>query len=160
MSMVYQAELDEFLADLDIAAGTTAGEVATQVIHSMGDEVASLGAKYAPRDTGELASSIAVYKGPLEARVKAEAPHAAYVEFGTWSHSVIEPKSGTYTIEPKKKGGVLRFTAGDGKTVYTRKVEHPGIKPNPFMEKATNEILEKFQDQIGNVGVILIMGQQ
>jgi hypothetical protein len=111
---VYMNDLLEFAQTLESAGSSTAEDVTTAVIHSMGEEVAKLAYQYAPKDTYQLANSIEVRKGPREARVVATAPHAAYVEFGTWSHNVISPKSGTYTIRPKKPGGVCGSRARTG----------------------------------------------
>lgn len=155
---VYQSDLTEFIEDLAVASSTTAEQVAAQVTHSMGARVAELARRYAPRDTGELAASVAHYTGPNYSSVKAEAPHAAYVEFGTWSHNILAPKTGTYTIRPKRPGGVLRFRGRDGNIVFTKKVEHPGIKAQPFMARAHQEVLDDFTQGIGNVGVLLVLG--
>lgn len=158
MNAVYQSDLTEFIDDLAVASSTTAEQVAAQVTHSMGARVADLARRYAPRDTGELAASIAHYTGPTYSSVKAEAPHAAYVEFGTWSFNVLAPKPGTYTILPKRPGGVLRFRGKQGNIVFTKKVEHPGIPPQPFMARAHQEVIEDFTQGISNVGVVLVMG--
>lgn len=159
-SAVYKAEFDTLVDDLKRAEGDFTEDVITQILHSMGDEIADRAKTKVPKKTGELAASIAVYKGPMYVNVKAEAPHAAFVEFGTWSHSTINPRSGTYTIRPKKPGGVLRFTAKDGTVVYTRKVEHPGIEPQPYMKPAVDEVLEEYGEQVGNAGVVLILGDE
>jgi hypothetical protein len=156
---VYMNDLLEFAQTLESAGSSTAEDVTTAVIHSMGEEVAKLAYQYAPKDTYQLANSIEVRKGPREARVVATAPHAAYVEFGTWSHNVISPKSGTYTIRPKKPGGVLRFTGKDGRTVFTKKVEHPGVKAQPFLGPANSEVLDRFVGTLANVGVMLVVDQ-
>lgn len=154
---MYYADLTQFVEDLARAHGKTTEEVAMQVVQSMGDEVATLGRRYAPVDTGALRSSIVATHSEMTSSVRATAPYAAYVEFGTWSYNAIAPKSGTYSIRPKKKGGVLAFQAGDGKTVFARGVEHPGIKPQPYMGRAAEEVTTKFTDQLGNVAVQLIV---
>lgn len=54
----------------------------------------------------------------------AKAPYASHVEGGTEPH-VILPKNGQF----------LKFNIG-GRTVFARKVNHPGTKPHPFMGQA------------------------
>lgn len=158
MNYVIKSELDGFVKRLQELGKTEATvEAATNVVHEMGRETASLAYQYAPKRSGELANSIAIEYGDRTARVVARAPHAIYVEFGTWSHNVISPKQGTYTIRPKKPGGVLRFTGRDGRTVFTKKVEHPGIKAQPFLSRANAEVIERFTSGIADVGVVLLM---
>lgn len=155
--IVYMTDLMEFADVLEHAGGATAEDVTTQVIHSMGDEVAALAYQYAAKDTNELANSIEVEHGQRTSRVYATAPHAAFVEFGTWSHNVLSPRSGTYTIEPKRPGGVLRFTGKDGRPVFTKKVEHPGVKAQPFLGPANEEVIDRFVGTMANVGVVLVV---
>lgn len=155
--MVYQTDLLEFAEVLERASGRNTEDVTTKVVHMMGEEVAKLAYDYAPKDTRELANSIQVEHGDRTSRVYATAAHAAFVEFGTWSHNVINPRSGTYTIEPKRPGGVLRFTGKDGRIVYTRKVEHPGVEAQPFLGPANAEVIERFVGTMSNVGVMLVV---
>lgn len=156
-NVVIQSELDDFIATLQRIGETEATtEAASAIVHEMGREVASLAYKYAPKKSGELANSIGIEYGDRTARVVARAPHAIFIEFGTWSHNMIAPKQGTYTIRPKRPGGVLAFKGRDGNTVFTRKVEHPGIKPQPFLAPANAEVIEKFTNGIANVGVYLL----
>jgi len=60
-------------------------------------------------------------------RVYNQVPHAIYVHQGTKAH-VIRPKG----------GGVLAFMVG-GKMVFTKRVNHPGTKANPFYERALQQ---------------------
>lgn len=53
------------------------------------------------------------------------APYAGYVEYGTRPH-VIKPR----------RASALRFVAG-GRTVFAKKVNHPGTKPRKFGYRAT-----------------------
>lgn len=156
-NFVIMTELDDFIERLEYL-GETDGtvEASSAIVHEMGREVATLAYKYAPKKTGELANSIGVEYGEQTARVVARAPHAFFVEFGTWSHSLIDPKPGTYTIRPKRPGGVLRFTTSEGNVVFTKKVEHPGIKPQPFLAPANEEVIEKFTTGIADVAMYLI----
>lgn len=88
-----------------------------------------------PVDSGDLKNSIKALrggnknkKGQIMARVRAgnkKAYYAHMIEFGTAAHVI-----------KSKNGGMLKFTASDGKTVKTPSVNHPGIKASPFMRPA------------------------
>lgn len=56
--------------------------------------------------------------------VMVDHPAAGFVMNGTPEHDI-----------PAKAGGVLRFK-WKGRTVYFKKVHHPGTKANPFLWKA------------------------
>ena len=160
-NVVIKTELDDFISVLQHIGETDASiDAASAIVHEMGREVATLAYKYAPKKTGALAKSIEVEYGDRTARVVARAPYAMYVEFGTWSHSLINPQSGTYTIRPKRPGGVLAFKGKDGNTVFTRKVEHPGVKAQPFLAPANAEVIERFTRGIADVGVYLLMEER
>jgi hypothetical protein len=154
--LVYLSELEDFVAALNSAGSGVTDDVTERVIHSMGDEVANLARYYAPKDTWELANSIHAVHGPMESRVVADAPHAAYVEFGTWSHNVIRPQSGTYEIRPKN-AKALKFKGRDGRPVFTQVVNHPGIKPQPYLGRANAEIMDRFSEGVAKVGITLLM---
>lgn len=155
--LVYLSELTDLRDALLYAASPKMDEYTDRIVFQMAEQVAVRAYELAPKKTGELANSIYIEYGNQEARVIAGAPYAAFVEFGTWSHNVLDPKPGTYTIRPKKPGGVLRFTGSDGRPVFTTKVEHPGVKAQPFLGPANAEVLEDFAAQIGNVGVMLVV---
>lgn len=92
-------------------------------------EAGALEAKIrAPRRTGHLAEEIyaqhasAVSGDAVVGSITAEADYAEAVSKGTMPH-VIEAR----------RGGSLRFSAG-GSVVFRKRVNHPGTKPNPFMQ--------------------------
>lgn len=64
------------------------------------------------------------------------APYAGYVEFGTRAHTIV----------PRTKGGVLVFTVG-GTKVFTRKVNHPGSRPHPY-------VMPAFQSWVDSLGTM------
>jgi hypothetical protein len=72
-------------------------------------------------------------------------PYAGFVEFGTKPHE-IRPKSAK----------VLRFSVG-GKTVYTKRVRHPGTKAQPFMKPAVDRVVGNFAEETADIGVKLIV---
>jgi hypothetical protein len=155
---IYMVELEELVASMAEASGEKVNKVAEYITQEMGEYMAELARQYAPKDTGELQSSIEAVHSPGETRVVAGAPHAAYVEFGTWSHNIINPRSGTYEIRPKN-AKALKFTASDGREVFTKVVHHPGIPAQQYMARALQETVEMFSLGIANVGVTLVVGE-
>jgi HK97 gp10 family phage protein len=92
-----------------------------------------------PVKTGKLKGSLriqvhtdTVIIGPNEN----QAPYAGYVEFGTKPH----------VIKPKSVHGVLVFYIG-GKKIVTRKVNHPGTQPQPYVQPA----FEAWVDSLGTM---------
>lgn len=87
--------------------------------------------------TGELQTKITVTQnhapsGDLEGHVVALPKHALWVHEGT---------RGPYVIRPKKPGGLLKFFWNRvGKTVYMKRVTHPGVKiAQPFLRDALSK---------------------
>jgi hypothetical protein len=75
--------------------------------------------------TGELRGRIDIVDtGAFRKRLISRAKHSKWVNSGTQSH-VIEPKNGAFLV----------FKIG-GRTIYARKVNHPGTQPRPFMDNA------------------------
>ena len=66
------------------------------------------------------------------------APHAAFVAFGTRPHK----------ISPKKKKA-LRWVGGGGRFVFAGTVNHPGYRGDPFHIRAADQAVRQF-DQIVN----------
>lgn len=90
--------------------------------------------RYANRNTPEVSGTLkrgnqsnVVASGDY-GRVFNQVPYAHYVHGGTKPH----------VIRPKQPGGVLAFSVG-GVMVFTRKVNHPGTKANPFYERAIDQ---------------------
>ena len=89
----------------------------------------------APRRTGYLASTVVKEVGDGEASVDALASYAVFVVKGTRPH-LIRPV----------KASVLAFEAADGGMVFTHLVNHPGTKPNPFMQNAAEDARSKAEE--------------
>lgn len=93
----------------------------------------------APVKTGKLRNSIGVKLEGDKVIIgpdAAVAPYAGYVEFGTKPH----------VIEPKNKSGVLVFKM-NGRTIYAKKVHHPGTAPQPYVVPA----FEAWVDSLGTM---------
>lgn len=86
--------------------------------------------------TGELRRSISRgQKGPWSHFIKATAPHAAYVEFGT---------------EDSKKGPIIATGRAlvfhyRGQLMFRKSVKHKGMKATHFMQEAA-DVAEKYFD--------------
>lgn len=84
-------------------------------------------------DTGLLLSTIRMNRGDnsrgqyldVIAGVQGLTPYLGYHMEGTRPH----------IIRPRRTGGWLRFTSG-GRVVYAKQVNHPGTRPNRFLEAA------------------------
>jgi len=154
-SVVDGQELADFTRDLGEISRMDSDDIVQGVIQAAIEDIADLARRYAPEDTGHLASSIEADVGPKTGRVVASAPYATFVEFGTWSYNMLEPKSGTYEIRPVR-ASALRFEI-DGDIVFAQKVEHPGVKAQPFLNPAVDEVVPEFVDMLESVGVNLIV---
>ena len=88
--------------------------------------------KTAPHDSGYYRNNIG-FDGKNS--VIANAEYSADLEYGTKPH-VIEPKTAK----------ALHFTT-DGQEVFTKRVNHPGTKPNPVMRNAAHKV----QKQVGGM---------
>lgn len=98
----------------------------------------------APKKTGAMAASIKVeFSDPMTVKVTGSAV-AGYQEFGTRPH-VILPKNKPYLV----------FKTKDGRFVRTKKVNHPGTKPQPFIRPAVNEVMGELGDKLGRMGAAL-----
>ena len=76
-------------------------------------------------DTGALKASIHVRQG--------RRGPGQYVEVGSpLSHALMHHEGTKPHVIMPKRASVLRFAAG-GRIVYTRKVNHPGTKPNRYL---------------------------
>ena len=106
--------------------------------------------KEAPVDTGRLRSSIVTTLKPFVGTITPTVKYAEAVHEGT------KPR----VIVPTKRRA-LRFKKG-GRLIFTRKVNHPGTKKNPFMDRAlrkgTAGVVKIFNRAIENIVNILADG--
>jgi HK97 gp10 family phage protein len=118
------ADLRRIAEKLAYASGEGINKVAANVVRKYAEATRASAQTFAPIKTGTLRDSITIrYESPTHAEIGPEVPYGVYQEFGT---------KGPYEIKPKRAGGVLAFQIG-GKTVFAKRVMHPGIKPHPFM---------------------------
>lgn len=133
------ADLSSLANDLAAASGGGVFVSAQEIIRTAAVRVQAEAQSRAPIKSGRLQQSITVrYTGPLSAVIGPNVPYAPYQEFGTGERG--EFPTGPYEIKPKNPGGVLVFKV-NGKTVYAKKVKHPGIKARPFMRPALEAVI-------------------
>lgn len=60
-----------------------------------------------------------------------------------------------HVIKPKRPGGVLRFEMG-GKTVFAKRVNHPGTKRDPFLNRALQKTDSARRSMIGKIGALIV----
>lgn len=99
----------------------------------------------APIDTGKLRGSVAFpYSlSPLQFIIPINARYWTNVQFGTGKFG---PGKKPFDIEPKSPGGTLHFVK-EGKHIFVKRVKnHPGQKPNPFVDRAIDKTMERIPD--------------
>lgn len=91
-----------------------------------------------PVDSGEMRAKTTVRSRPtpngatLEAKI--DTPYAHIVSGGQRPH----------TITPRTQGGVLVFEV-DGRTVFTKRVNHPGAQPRTWWTDAIRDLPDLLQ---------------
>lgn len=99
-----------------------------------------------PVRTGYLASTVYKQVSNGEGVVGVGASYGKFVVEGTAPHEIRAPE-----------GGVLAFMVA-GKRVFTPIVHHPGTKPNPFMQKATDQARCKVYETFADLWLDLVGG--
>lgn len=89
-----------------------------------------------PRKTGHLGRSIV--PGGLSdsfAIVEARTPYAAFVEFGTRSHTIRPRRAGALAWPANASGRRLsgRRRTNSGRLIFAKQVRHPGTTAQPYL---------------------------
>lgn len=149
-------QLQSLAKDLSAASGEPFKAAAQDLVMSTAQQVQTYAQAYAPRKTGRLANSIGVTvsNSGTSATVTANAPYAAFDEFGT---GVRGEFPGSPIVITPKRAQYLRFVGRDGKVVFTKKVVNPGMAPRPFMRPAVERIAVPFAGNLANQGVVFIV---
>lgn len=103
------------------------------MMHTAGAEGVAYARLNAPFATGRLRDSIGYQIVGDTIVISSPLDYAQYQEFGTGSRG--EVPTGPYVIEPKR-AKALRFQV-NGRTVFAKRVVHPGVAPKPFLRPAT-----------------------
>ncbi|MGW2100356.1 hypothetical protein ACWCPX_22160 [Streptomyces olivaceoviridis] len=90
------------------------------------ERVARIAAAEAPGSVGRYIDW-EIQQGPrgLEGVIHSRHPATLFILLGTRPH----------LITPRRRNGVLRFEV-DGRVVFTRRVRHPGTRPNDYLGRA------------------------
>lgn len=119
-------------------------ERARMLVNKITRQTLNRSAVLCPVDTGRLRASgsmrIAERGSAVVGQVEYTANYAAAVHNGTRPH-IIVPRRGRY----------LRFQVG-GRTVYARRVQHPGTPARPYLATALVEVA-------GRAGFIVSVGR-
>lgn len=137
-------DLTKLAIDLNQAGEMAGRSLDDLMLHVANSMVADMQA-IVPVDTGNLRSAlkvVVVSQGRISVGPDLNlAPYAWDVEYGTKPH-VIEAKPGK----------VLRFQAG-GRTVYTRRVNHPGTRAQPYYNPVVRDWVTRLGEDAVRVGV-------
>jgi HK97 gp10 family phage protein len=120
--------------EFDAVADKLSGKLKNKLIEKLLDIAYAAAFWGAPWKTGHLAGSIVKEIEEGEAYLKALTSYAVYVEKGTAPHE-IRPVNAS----------ILAFEV-NGRMVFTPLVNHPGTKPNPFMQRAVEAAREKAEE--------------
>jgi len=154
MDPVFYLDVTELANDLSEISELTPAQITENILRDVGSRIVDNARQRAPKKTGRLSTSISfkVTKGS-KLEIDVGAPYGTYQEFGTGTRGEFPGRP--YVITPKQ-AKVLRFTAG-GKTVYTRKVTHPGIPARPYLRPAAIEEVGPLLDKLTEKGQALII---
>ena len=97
---------------------------------SWGDEFVVVARPMVPEKTGRLRRSIRVKNNTQRRTTIAAHYTASFIDAGTVAHPI------------RSKGGFLRWEDG-GRTIFARKVNHPGVRARPFRARAAREALRR-----------------
>lgn len=138
MGAVGSADISK-LADALRQTANDSGITTQQVLIAASNQILAEMESRVPVDTGKLRTSLSITVDPDKVTIGPNeniAPYGGYVEFGTKAHE----------IRPKNPGGVLVFKM-NGTTVYTKKVNHPGTRAQPYVRPA----FEAWVDSLGTM---------
>ena len=135
MSAVAYADVSRLAEALKMASQQSGLTTQQVLIQSANHILAEMEARV-PVRSGELRRSLQIKVESDKVTIGPNTPYAGYVEFGTQPHE----------IRPKKTGGVLVFNIG-GRKVFTKKVNHPGTRAQPYVRPA----FEAWVDSLGTM---------
>ena len=141
------SELASDLWDFADEAEEAAKETPDAIDRGVRDTVYAMSATaayYAPEDKGDLERSIEAYRRDLMSwGYGTDLEYGPPIEYGSGIHG---PKGEPYPIE----GDPLVFEGENGETVFTDKVMHPGVEPQPFIRNSFNQHKSELEENIND----------
>ena len=116
-------------------------------LRNIGRGIVVIAREEAPRKTGKFAEGISfkTYEtsagGQMELRVTDPQPLGRWIRMGTRPHVIV----------PVRARALHFFTRG-GVEVFTRRVHHPGTKPNPYQERTMQRMLPEIEISLAKLG--------
>lgn len=151
--VVTKVDITNLVRDLSEISNLSSAEITENILNDFGQEIVEDAKRLVPVKSGELKSSISYQVNGNELEVDASAEHADFVEFGTGTKGEYPGKA--YDIVPTN-GKYLKFTI-NGRTIYTKKVRHPGIKAQPYLRPAALNATEKLFPKLLDLGQVMIV---
>lgn len=145
-------ELYILARDLHTADGRV-GRKLSAVVRKGGMDVDRDAKILAAKDTGNMSESISteiIGNGSMAEMGFESGPTANYAPF-------VEYPTAPHVIEPKTPGGVLAFKIGD-RTVFARRVMHPGTQAQPFMRPSFDRNLPGIIEAAADAGEDSVFG--
>ena len=150
---VVYMDITDLVKDLDEISELRPEQITENIFKDLGPEIVQKAKEKAPVDTGELKDSITHEVTGTSLTITVGAAHGLYQEFGTASRGEFPGQP--YEIKPKK-GKYLKFKVGD-KTVFAKKVKHPGVAPQPFLRPAFMDTLGDLYGKLAERGQAMIL---
>lgn len=154
MANAASADLSALALDLASASGMGAQKAAQSIIMQGALRVQSEAQSMAPIKSGRLRNSISIkYPQPLTAIIGPQVEYGVYQEFGTGTRGEFPGAPIKITA---KNGGLLKFKIGN-RTIYTRSVNHPGVRARRFMRGGLEAALgQEIVSRLAKAGALLI----
>jgi len=122
-------------------------EVRREELRGLGREYVKVAQEEAPKRTGQFARSIryrtTVETGRrMELAVTMATPLGSYIIFGTRPHVIVPVRA-----------RALHFFTKSGQEVFTKRVMHPGTRPNPFQQRAMERLEPEIDAALRRIGL-------
>lgn len=150
---VTKVDITNLVHDLSEISELSSAQITENILNDFGQRIVEEAKVLVPVKSGTLKESISYQVNGPELEVDASAEYADFVEFGTASRGEYPGKP--YPITPKK-GKYLKFTI-NGRTVYSKKVMHPGISAQPYLRPAAIKATEELFPKLLDLGQVLIV---
>jgi phage gpG-like protein len=156
MGSAAYADLTALAQDLAYASGVGIAKATEKVIKDAAQNIQSEAQTRAPIKSGALRNSISIrYPDPYSAIIGPDVEYGVYQEFGTGLRG--EFPGAPYEIKPRNPGGVLAFKIGN-RTVFAKKVTHPGVRARAYMRGALEDYLgDRLVTKMAEAGSLVII---